>query len=412
MASRQVIVRLARIGVAHPKERRPIRVLHFISEPRSWHFFDDQPAFLNSVGYEFVAVSSPGPLLHQFAKNNNVTACQVPIVRSIAPWRDIVSVCRLVRVLRKQRPDILHAHFSKPGIVGMIAGYLARVPVRIYHNHGMALSSARGWQKPVLWVVERTACALAHRVVYVAPSVRRDAIRLRVCHPDKAQVILSANGLDTSARFAKHIYKPDSREQLRKSWDIPPGAFVVGFVGRILKIKGIEELLRAWQLLAEHEPRLHLLFVGESDPREPISDWALALMKSEPRIHLAGFVKEPARLYLAMDAVVLPSYHEGLGYSLVEASAMELPVIGSRIPGIVDAIQDNVTGLLVETGDPEGLAEAIRRYLRDPILLRRHGTAGREYVVTNFQRSMVFDSIRRTYDELIATHCHRILKRT
>jgi glycosyltransferase involved in cell wall biosynthesis len=183
---------------------------------------------------------------------------------------------------------------------------------------------------------------------------------------------------------------------------IPPEAFVVGFVGRILNIKGIEELVRAWEVLSPTEPRLHLLFVGESDPRAPISARAESVMHSASRIHLAGFIEEPAHAYLAMDVVALPSYHEGLGYSLLEAAAMELPVIGTRIPGIVDAVLDGTSGILVNPGDPDELAAAILRYMHDPSLAEAHGKAGREFVVSKFQRSDVWDRILHLYSQLVS----------
>ena len=383
-----------------------IRVLHFISEPRSWHFFDGQPQFLGKNGFEFIAVSSPGPLLDRFAETNGVSSYSVPIVRNISPVRDVVTVVRLLKVLRKVRPQILHAHFSKPGIAGMVAGSLARVPVRIYHNHGMALSSARGWKRFLLWAVERVSCALAHRVIFVAPSVLDDAVRKRVCPAAKAVSILSANGLDIAGRFNRKLHGAQCRIEQRQSFNIPPDAFVVGFVGRILKIKGIDELVRAWQLLEREEPRLHLLLVGAYDPRAPISAWAEEVIHTESRIHLAGFMQEPATAYTAMDVVALPSYHEGLGYSLVEAAAMEIPVIGTRIPGEVDALVEGVNGLLVEPGNPEQLAAAIRTYLQNPAIAQAHGKSGREFVKAQFQRPVVWDRIRGEYQRLLATRLH------
>jgi glycosyltransferase involved in cell wall biosynthesis len=384
-----------------PESNRPIRVMHFISDPRSWHFSNGQPQFLRSIGYNFIGVSAPGPLLQRFAEVNGVTVYSVPVARKFAILSDLVSTFCLLRVLRKVRPDILHAHFSKPGIIGMVAGFLGGVPIRIYHNHGMALSSERGWKRLILWVVERVSCSLAHRVVYVAPSVLNDALRMRLCCARKAEAVLSANGLETDTRFSKDLYGPDCRKQLRSALHIPPEAFVVGFVGRILKIKGIEELVRAWQILAPAHPLLHLLIVGEADPRAPVSELTKLIMKTEPRIHLAGFVEEPAPMYLAMDVLALPSYHEGLGYSLLEAAAMELPVIGTRIPGIVDAVQENDSGLLVKPRNPEQLADAIRTYIEKPALAFAHGRAGRTFVAHHFRRSTVWHSILRIYDQLI-----------
>lgn len=380
---------------------RGAKVMQLISDARSWHFFSGQPEFLHAHGIDLHAASSPGPLQDEFGQVNKVPVYSVPIKRQLSPLSDLLSVWRLYRILRRVRPDILHAHFSKPGIIGMAAGVLARTPIRIYHNHGMALSSARGWRWLVLWIVEKLCCLLAHRVVYVAPSVLADALRLGVCVPTKGSVILSANGLDATNTFSRRVHNEEDRGHWRRSLQIPDDAFVVGFVGRIFKIKGIEDLIHAWQQLADREPRLHLLLVGELDARLPISEWAMRTISSEPRIHAAGFVENIASVYPAMDVLALPSYHEGLGYSLLEAAAMELPVIGTRIPGIVDAVLHEVNGVLVEPGHPEQLAAAILKYMRDPDLATAHGKAGRAFVTERFQRLAVWESILQTYGQLL-----------
>lgn len=379
----------------------PVKVMHLIAEPRSWHFFDGQAEYFRTHGFAIYAVSSPGRLLDEFGSKNNVVVYSVPISRRISFGADILSVIRLIKILSRVRPQILHAHFSKPGIVGMLAGIIARIPVRIYHNHGMALSSARGLKRGMLWTVERLTCLLAHRVIYVAPSVMQDAIKAGVCDPLKARAILSANGLDFCNRFSRSLYGTEYRDQGRKALGIPTKAFVVGFVGRIFKTKGIEELVQAWQSLAQIEPNLHLVFAGNFEQREPIAPWAEQVIRSESRIHLAGFVDEPEKVYPVMDVVALPSYHEGLGYCLLEAGAMELPVIGTRIPGIVDVIQENVNGILISPGHPDELAAAIRCYINDPALAMAHGKAGRECVIARFCRSDVWDQIGKTYIELM-----------
>jgi glycosyltransferase involved in cell wall biosynthesis len=228
-----------------------------------------------------------------------------------------------------------------------------------------------------------------------------------VCGSGKGLSILSANGLDFDHRFNRKVYGEEWRDRSRRALGIPDEAFVVGFVGRIFKIKGIEDLVRAWSLIAQVEPRLHLVLVGDMDPREPMAEWAQQVLRSDRRIHFTGFVDEPATMYPIMDVLVLPSYHEGLGYSIVEAAAMELPVIGTRIPGIVDALQENVNGVLVSPGNPRELADAIQRYIREPALALAHGQAGREFVVRHFRRSDVWEQISATYTRLIRQRIER-----
>ncbi len=324
----------------------------------------------------------------------------IDLTRTLTPFHDFRAVFRLAAKFRQIGAQIVEGDMTKAGLLAMIAGWLARVPVRIYRNHGMALSSAQGAQRILLWWCERIACLLAHEVIYVAPSVRDAAVQDRVCPPHKAKVVLSANGLDTAIRFNPARLKAGVRESVRGRYGIPGGSLVVGFVGRLFRVKGIVELVQSWEMLAVTYPNLHLLVAGEFDIRDPIPKTIVERLQNSARIHMVGYVDDTPSLLTAMDVLTLPSFHEGLGYTLLEASAMELPVVGTRIPGILDAVLDGVTGTLVEAGDVNALAEALRRYLDDPGARRRHGQAGRRYVVENFQQQRVWSELYSLYENL------------
>lgn len=382
--------------------QRILKVAHINSEDASWIFFFGQGKYMRSRGIQLFAISSPGEYLTRFANEEGVSAHVVPISRTITPFKDFVSVLRLWWKLRAIRPEIVEAHTTKGGLIGMIASWLARVPIRIYHNHGMAALSAKGLKRFALRWSDKISCLLAHRVIYVAPSVRDAALEEGVCRMEKARTVLSINGLDAVGRFNPSLLSGDARARVRLRYGIPANALVLGFVGRIFRVKGIEELLCAWEELSGQFKNLHLLIVGALDSREPISDAARQRLQSDPRIHLTGYVEDTPPLYAAMDVLTLPSYHEGLGYVLIEAAAMNLPVVGTRIPGILDAVRNGITGLLVEPGDAMGLASAIAKYLSDPELRRLHGQAGREYVLHNFVPENVWESLYSEYRDLLS----------
>jgi len=382
--------------------KRMMRVAHINSEDASWIFFVGQGRYMRSRGIQLHAISSPGEYSARFADEEGVLVHAVPISRSITPVKDLVSIVKLWRTLRVIRPEIAEAHTTKVGLVGMIASWLARVPIRIYHNHGIAALSAKGAKLFVLRWSDRVSCRLAHRVIFVAPSVRDAALAEGLCKSDKARAVLSINGLDAAGRFNPSRVSDGARLETRRRYGIPADARVLGFVGRIFQVKGIEDLLQAWDHLSVRFVDLHLLIVGASDSREPISEAAVNKLRRDPRIHLTGYVKDTPLIYAAMDVLTLPSYHEGLGYVLIEAAAMNLPVVGTRIPGIVDAMQEGTTGLLVEPGDSAGLASAIARYLSDPDLRRKHGQAGREYVLRNFVPEKVWGNLYHEYADLLS----------
>jgi glycosyltransferase involved in cell wall biosynthesis len=190
---------------------------------------------------------------------------------------------------------------------------------------------------------------------------------------------------------------------LRRAHNIPADAVVAGYMGRITSIKGINELAGAWRMLRESNPQLHLLLGGRFDAREPVSPETLEIITTDPRIHLAGFVNETAPCYAAMDLLVLPSYHEGFPVVLLEASAMELPIVATSIPGNVDAVADKISGRLVRAQDVSALRDAIQTYIDDPEMRRRHGCNGRARVLKTFQQQALWDAIYSEYMRLLSS---------
>lgn len=383
-------------------DRAALTLVHVHSEAASWHFARGQCRYMTERGLTVYGISSSdGGALEAFGDEEGIETQAVEITRTIRPLRDLVAVLRLRARLRAIRPQIVEGHTSKAGLIAMIAAWLVRVPVRIYHNHGMMLSAATGLRKRILWVAERVTCALATRVLYVAPSVRDDALRLGVCPPSKTEVILSINGLDAKMIFAPAAVGPDARERTRRRYGIPDDALVLGFVGRLFRVKGVAELVAAWDRLSREHSNLHLLAVGAYDEKEPLQPGVVRQLQADPRIHLTGFLPDVAAVYPAMDVLVLPSFHEGLGYVLIEAAALAVPVIGTSIPGILDAIEDGVTGIIIPPGDVDAIVEASSRYLLDPEMRLRHGVAGRQRVLRLFEPESVWAAQLSLYRRLL-----------
>ena len=283
----------------------------------------------------------------------------------------------------------------------MPAAWLARVRVRVYHNHGMAALSAGGVVKFLLRLSEKVSSNLATTVLYVAPSVRAAAIREGFVTPAKARSILSINGLDTGTRFSPDAVSPDRRESLRKDLGIPLGSQVLGFVGRVFKVKGIVELSEAWRELRIRYPDLHWVIVGGLDDREAIPNAVRKMLSTDDRVHLTGHVDDVPAYFSIMDVMAAPSRHEGLGYVVIEALAMGVPVVATAIPGLEDALDDGETGTLVTPGDVVGLMVAIGRYLDSPDLRALHGEEGRRRTVRRFDRHRVWEAHYELYCDLI-----------
>jgi len=356
---------------------------------------------MRARGIETTVITSPGPALDAFAASEGVESHGVRMARAITPVADTLALAQLARVLRQIRPDIVHSHTPKGGLLGTTAAFITRVPARIYHMRGLRFAALpQGRQRQLLTMAERTSCALATRVLCVSHSLRDVAIAERLCAASKISAIGSGSGqgVDANGRFNPDVLPAGVRNAVRAEHGIPEGARVIGFVGRIVRDKGIGELLSAWRQLRAAHPDLHLLVVGPFEAEDPIDSADRTALETDERVHLAGFRRDTERLYAAMDLVALPTYREGFPNVPLEAAAMRLPVVATRIPGCIDAVADGQTGTLVPVRDAMALHDAIAHYLANPALARAHGPAGRERVLAEFRREAIWEGIMRVYD--------------
>ncbi len=383
-----------------------IRLVHMTTVPYALFYVTGQVGYMKRRGFEVYALSSPGSLLSKFSEQEGLPVKAVDMERRITPFRDLVALFRIWRWFRQIRPTIVHAHTPKGGLLGMLAGWLAGVPVRIYHLHGLRFVTVNGWRRRLLIWTERWACRLAQQVLCVSASVEALAREASLCPPEKIKVLLqgSCNGVDATHRFNPAHVPEGSRAEVRSKLNIPADAFVVGFVGRVVWSKGVVELVKAWKSLSQEFLNLHLLIVGPIEPEDPLPAEVEAALRNDPRIHLMGMDWDTPRLFASMDALVLPTYREGLPIVLLEAGAMTLPCIGTRVPGCVDVIEDGVTGTLVPPYDASALAAAVRAYVRDPELRRRHGEQARRRVLQDFRQETIWRAQHQEYLRCLQSH--------
>ena len=379
------------------------KVLHVTTVPLTLHFLAGHVVHAKSRGFEVHALSSPGERLDAFGRDMQIEVHPAAMSRRMTPLADLAALWRIVRVIRHVRPTIVDGHTPKGGLLAMMAAALCGVPVRIYHQHGLPLMTATGLRRRVLRATERTACGLAHQVIGISGSLRDVLIAEGLCPPSKVTVLGrgSVDGVEADRTFDPARVSADAARRVRARYRIPPDALVVGFVGRVVRDKGLIELTQAWRALREEYPSLHLLVAGPFESQDPIPADVEAALRTDSRVHLAGMVHDVASIYRAMDLFVLPTYREGFGTSLLEAAAMELPVIATRIPGCVDAVRDRETGLLVPARDAEALAAAMRVYLDDPELRRRHGVSGRRRALREFDPETLREGLVQEYVRLL-----------
>lgn len=381
-----------------------MKVVILTTSPISLRFVRGNVAILKERGVETHVVASKGAYLDEFGAQFSVKIHGIDMRRSISPIRDLRALSQLIHLFRSLKPEIVHAHTPKAGLLGMLASYLTRVPVRIYHLHGLPLLTANSLRRRILLLCDQLACAVASQVYCVSESLRTVVQELRICQNQKLAVIGkgSIDGVDAAQRFHPRRFSAEVQNQLKHSLGIPPDARVIGFVGRLVPDKGIAELFDAWQQLQEDFVDVHLLLVGSCEPQAPLPDQVMRRLCSDSRVHHVEFVDEPDQYFSIINLLAFPTYREGFGLVAIEAAAFEIPVVASRIPGCVDAVQDGITGTLVASGDSISLRNAIGRYLSDSLLAFQHGRRGRIRVLNDFVPEVIRESQWEEYCRLLS----------
>ena len=366
------------------------------------NFFRGQLGCLRRRGLDITVISSPGEELEAVHRREGVATVAVPMEREIRPLRDLVSLWRLFWALRRLRPNLVNAGTPKGGLLGTVAAWLARVPVRIYSIHGLRLETTQGWKRTVLWCSERCASTLATRVICVSHSLRALCLRLGITTEEKATVLGpgSVNGVDVAAN-PDHTEAAARQSALRVKLGLPGDAKVIGFVGRFTRDKGVPELLEAFNRVAGSHPEARLLMLGSFEEGDPISPDCAKRLVNHAKIVRTGHVPDPVSYYPIMDVFAFPSYREGFPTVLLEAASAGVPVVAFQATGSVDAVKDGVTGLIVPMGDATAMAHAIERYLENPDLRREHGRAARERALREFRHEAIWEWIFMEYQMLL-----------
>jgi glycosyltransferase involved in cell wall biosynthesis len=325
------------------------------------------------------------------------------MTRELSPIADARALRDLSSLLRRLRPDIVQAGTPKGALLGTMAAWVTRTPVRIYHVRGLAHMSNSRARALASEAAERTSCAFATHVLCVSESVRKCLVEQRFCASEKSSVLLrgSSNGVDAEGRFDPQRHAP-ARASVRESLGIHLDSQVIGFVGRLVRDKGIEDLFEAWTRLREEFPKAFLLLVGPFEDGDPLPPRVRDALLADPRVRVTRTDwGQAGPFYAAMDVIGFPSHREGFPNVPLEAAAMGLPVVAARVVGSVDAIIPEETGVLVEPRNAGALGEALARLLRDPGLAGRLGAAARKRVVADFRPSDLWAAQTNWYRSLL-----------
>lgn len=359
------------------------------------YFIGGQFKYFRERGFRFHVVCSESEYLDAYAKENSFDYRVLPVLRSINVLQDFKTVVGICRYIREKQIGIVIGHTPKGGLLSMIAGWIMRVPKRIYFRHGLVYQTSCGPKRFILMTVDRIASFCATKVVCVSPSVQKRSIEDKLA-PAKKQIILghgTCNGVDTQYQFNPANTNQDKVKKIGAEYGITDDDFVIGYSGRLVRDKGIIELVRAFDKL-QNADKCKLLLVGMFEERDALPQDVQERIMNDKRIIFTGFINGGMEYYYAlMDVYVLASYREGFPTGVLEAQSMSKPVITTRVTGCCDSIIEGKTGLFTEH-DPDDLVKKI-----DSIRLRHSidGQEGRKWVIKYFDSPLIWKEIEKLY---------------
>jgi len=315
---------------------------------------------------------------------------------SINPFSVLARLVGLLKRFVKLRPTAIHAHQTRAAFIPLFASLIAGVPIRIYHNHGTPYLGYQGVLRALLWLLEFLNCYFATHVITVSQSIRKKMIQHHIVRKSKCEVLGegTACGIDL-VEFSSDEFDKEHRAKARRELGIFLEKYVVLYIGRPFKRKGFHTLLNAWQYVVESNNECVMLIAGCT---------AEDIVRNEgspiKNVIALGYVKDLHSCYAACDVVVLPSWHEGFPYSLLEGAAAGKALVGSNVPGIDSAIKHNETGLLVPVGEEHALETALITLRDDPELRKRFGANARSMVEKFFDRKILMEKLLGYYSKI------------
>ncbi|MGY6555673.1 MAG: glycosyltransferase family 4 protein [Wenzhouxiangella sp.] len=355
-----------------------------------------QGRYFVQQGYNVYILGPTGGKIEEYCEEEGCTHLPVPIVRDISLLSDLYALLVLIGWMIRIRPDVVNVGTPKMGLLGSIAALLARVPRRIYTCRGLRYESESGWTQKLLILSEKISAACAQTVVCISSSVREKVIADDITKPEKTVVIGfgSSNGIEIH-KFDRTRVSSETRSEIQASLDLH-GAFVVGFVGRLAERKGIRELYDAFLNLRAARKNVKLVVLGVLDRSQFPDEKLLEAIRNDPDIHWVGFQDDVPAYMSTFDVLVLASWWEGFGNVLIQAAAMQVPVISTDVTGSRDAVKHDFNGVIVAPKSSEAIASALLEYYDDEPMRTRHAANGPDWA-KRFDPQIIWSGLHDLY---------------
>lgn len=363
-----------------------------------------QLKFLNGF-FEIVGISSEGELLDEVRQREGIKTISINMERGISPVKDLVSLFRLYHILKSEKPAIVHSITPKAGLLTMLAGKMAGVPIRMHTFTGLIFPTRKGLVQKVLINMDRLLCSAATNIYPEGQGVKKDLIDYKITSkPLKVIANGNVNGIDLDY-FSPGTISEAQKEQLKKQLNISESDFVFVFVGRLVGDKGINELVNAFSQInknADPSKPVKLLLIGPLEEHlDPLQPETVEEIKNNPDILDLGFQKDVRPYFAISDALVFPSYREGFPNVVMQAGAMELPSIVSDINGCNEIIAEGQNGIIIPVKNSQKLKNAMEILLSDTDLYHTLKMNSRPMIESRYEQSVIWNELLKEYKTLL-----------
>lgn len=347
--------------------------------------------------YEIVGVSSPDPVLEEVHQREGIRVIALPMERHISLVKDFISLIRMILLFLKEKPDMIHSLTPKAGLISMLAGWVTRVPVRMHTFTGLVFPTATGFKQKILIWMDRLTCACATHINPEGNGVKQDLIRYHITKkPLKVIANGNVNGIDLDY-FQRTPEVMRAAEAYRKE-----GVFTFCFVGRMVRDKGINELVSAFVRLQQSYPNIRLLLVGPFERSlDPVSEETEKQILQNSSIEFMDFQKDIRPFLTASDALAFSSYREGFPNVVLQAGAMGLPSIVTNINGCNEIIKEGKNGVIIASKNEDALYQAMEHFVLNPQKVKEMARVSRGMIAEKYDQNIVWDALLEEYKTLL-----------
>ncbi len=368
-----------------------------VTAPGSVILLEGQVKYFVSKGYKVYLITQKDDAAQKFCETEGCEFLALTIKREISVLNDVNTLFQIIKFFKTIKPDIVNVGTSKMGFLGTIAAFITRVPLRIYTARGLRFETEKGIKRLILMLVLKLIGVLAHRIVCISEAIRTKAVQLKLFPKPKTRVIGygSSNGINLSKFQITEDIQLKAKE-LRAELQLGDD-FVFGFVGRLNNRKGINELYNAFVKFSEIYPS-KLVLLGKIEHHNLSDKTILSKIEANPNIFYLGFQKDIPLYMSMMDVFILPTWSEGFGAVFIQAAAMGIPVVGTRVSGVQNAVSENFNGLLSELKDVESLFEKMKILYLDAELRLKFSKNGVLWA-QNFKQDLIWEGLYQIYNE-------------